>query len=201
MLNLLQLLDKFVLALIFWLVCFSSFSSGVELGISPPILVFNGNVGEKICSEYKILSDRKNISLILSDRWINEKELIKNIELYNLDGKVLGIEAVYDKKILINNKHNGEVCLRAKNGGSYYGVLIFSSENGNVGVGSWIIVNISKFEDIEDKGFITGRVIKDNNIKNFRSRILGALLILTTILLAGLFILIRKHLYRRITKK
>ncbi len=201
MLNLLQLLDKFILALIFWLVCFSSSSSGIELGISPPVLVFNGSVEEKICNEYNILSDREDISLILSDKWTNKKELIKNIELYNLDEKVFGIEAVYDKKILINNEYNGRICLSAKNGGSYYGVLIFSSENGNVGVGSWIIVNINKFEGAEDKGFITNRVIEDNNMKNFRSRILGSLLILTMMLLAGLFILIRKYLYRKITRR
>src|SRR3989338_5488495 len=142
MLSLLQLLDKFVLALVFWLVCFGSLSSGIELGISPPTLVFNGSVGEKICNEYRILADRGNISLILSDRWINKKELIKNLELYDLDGRVFGIEIVYDKKISISNEHNGKVCLSARNGGNYYGVLIFSSENGNVGIGSWIIVNI-----------------------------------------------------------
>ena len=195
MLSFLQLQDRLSAGFLFliFLVVFISFSSAFELGISPPVLVFEGNVRERVCRNISIFSDRTGISLLISDKWTNKKDLTRDIEFYNIDSSNLWIELNYNNKIIVDRKYEREVCLIAENNGLYQGLLTFDVRDRSLGLGSWILANITG-EDIRNKSLtnsITGFITGDSVFVIDKNGLLFLLFFLMSVLLASLVILIK----------
>ena len=155
-----QLPLKRILFLVIGLFFISS-SLALELGISPPILNFKGETGNEICREFKIFSDKEGLSLRLDDKWADKNTVSKDINDYIYDGKKFEIETKYYNKVILDKEYLGEICIKAKNRGIYYGLLKVNSENGNVGLGSWMIINVTEGNVITLEG-IQKRVIENH---------------------------------------
>ncbi|MDO8508993.1 MAG: hypothetical protein Q7S27_04895 [Nanoarchaeota archaeon] len=142
MLDFLQWPCKSCLLLIIGLFLITS-CSGLELGVSPPEIVFSGKQGDTICKEIKIFSD-KSVNLVLNDSWSEKKLISRNINDYNYNNKKFGITADYHKRAFVDGKYASIICLSGENSGRYYGLLKVNSENGNVGLGTWLVLNLSE---------------------------------------------------------
>lgn len=116
--------------------------SSVQLGISPSEIEFKGEVNEKICRDATIYSDYSG-SLNGEIRWMKEGQTGRDLKEYNFGEKALGIESEYPTSIFVDSEKKIKVCLMFQEPGQYSGALIYSTENSNVGVGSWIRVNIN----------------------------------------------------------
>ena len=170
---------------------FINFSCALELGISPPILVFEGHAGEKLCEKIVIFSDRNDISLVVDDKWTKSKILTRDISLYNKNSEELGITSIYSKRIFVENKYEERICFLAKENGRYQGLLSFDTKDKNLGIGVWVIVNASNDEN--HLSLITGKVSAVGNgiYEDFGSYSIF-LLVLMFLLLIALFVLIRR---------
>ena len=182
-----QLPLKLILFLFMGLFFISS-GLALELGISPPILSFKGETENKICKEFKIFSDREGLNLQLNNKWANKNTLSKDIKDYSYNGEKFEIETEYYDRIIVDKEYLGEICIKAKNKGIYYGLLEVNSQNGNVGLGSWMIANIT-----ENKRFrpITGKVIEQEFNKGLNWGIFYLVALMLSLLIM-LFILIRR---------
>ena len=182
-----QLPLKRILFLVIGLFFISS-SLALELGISPPILNFKGETGNEICREFKIFSDKEGLSLRLDDKWADKNILSKDINDYHYNEKKFGIGTEYYDRIIVDKEYLGKICIKAKNKGVYYGLLEVNSQNGNVGLGSWMIINIT-----ENKRFrpITGKVIEQGFNKGLNWGIFYLVALMLSLLIT-LFILIRR---------
>jgi len=127
----------FILLLIF----FVYFGEAYELGVSPQGIEFYGDTGEDICEKAAIFSRNYAGDVSVGDRWALDKNT--DVRNYNLSSSDIGLDLSYDRDFEINSNGNeNEVCLNAKYGGKYYGVLLFRGEDGSVEVGIWLYANI-----------------------------------------------------------
>lgn len=182
MLDSLQFQYKFFL-FIFSAIFFISASYALELGISPPILNFEGKSGNEICREFRIFSDREGLSLRLDDKWANKNSFSRDIKDYNYNGEKFGIETEYYGRVILDKEYLGEICIKAKNKGPYYGLLEVNSENGNVGLGSWMAVNISGDSNKIAFNKITGRAVSvENDLGNGFLVLIGVNILLVVVL-------------------
>lgn len=192
MLDSLQLQLRLILFLLIGIFLVSS-SFALELGMSPPILSFKGESGNEICREFKIFSDREGLSLRLDDKWANKNSFSKDISDYNYNSERFGIEIEYYDNVIVDKEYVGDICIKAKNKGIYYGLLRVNSENGNVGLGSWLIVNIDDESGrIKLDRSISGFVLGENSYVDFFNMLPFILLIFMVFLcLILLFLMIR----------
>lgn len=119
---------------------------GLELGVSPSSINLEGNVNEKICTNFTIYSDSSQwvkISMYLSDREG------RNLNDYNLNSAKKGIKFYGGGSV--NAPIKREICFEGNRGGSYNGLVKFEFINGLVEVGSWVVLDINGniFEKIE----------------------------------------------------
>ena|SRR3989344_332610 len=185
-----QLPLKRILFLVIGLFFISS-SLALELGISPPILNFKGETGNEICREFKIFSDKEGLSLRLDDKWADKNILSKDINDYHYNEKKFGIGTEYYDRIIVDKEYLGKICIKAKNKGVYYGLLEVNSQNGNVGLGSWMIINITKEHRINLKS-IKERVISENKINESFLIYFGIFLLIALFALILIFYLLTK---------
>ena len=179
---------------VFMVFFFISLSCALELGISPPILIFEGHAGEKLCESVKIFSDRDNINLVVDDKWTINKLPIRDLNFYNKNSKEIGITSFYSKRIFIEREYEGKICFLAREKGKYQGLLSFDTKDKSLGIGIWIIVNATNGKN--SLSLITGKVssIGNETYQNFWSYSIFLLLFMFLLLII-LFILIRRVYY------
>lgn len=182
MLDSLQLPLKLILLLVIG-ISFISSCLALELGISPPTLSFKGETRNEICREFKIFSDKEGLSLRLDDKWANKNTLSRDINDYIYNEEKFGIETKYYDKVILDKEYLGEICIKAKNKGIYYGLLKFNSENGNVGLGSWMIINVT------EGNIITLESIQKKVIENHLDFFIYLSIFLLIVLIAILYLL------------
>jgi len=186
---------KFLILFLF-IFLFISPIYGIELGISPGNINFKGNASEKICQNISIHTDYQG-KLIGEIKWVKDINLIKKIENYKSNSFEKGIEAEYSSIINVRKENIiSEVCLKANKSGNYYGAIIYKTEGGYAGVGSWIEVNINKNkENIPDTSLITGYfggMIEKQGMNNSLSLITIVIFIMLLIMLSVLLVIHRK---------
>jgi len=189
---------KFLLILII-ILFLVSLVSATKLGISPGNLIFNGSINEKICRNITINTDYKGI-LIGESKWIKEVKEKKDIKDYNLNQEDLGINLDYPTEINISeNNEIISVCITANKIGKYNGAIIYKTNGGYAGVGSWIEIDIKNNNktsgSIPITGFFSG--IKQNNEINSNLSLVSSIvfIMLTIMLLVLLFV------YKKVIKE
>jgi hypothetical protein len=160
--------------------------------LHPPKLDFSGNSDKQLCQKYSVFSDYRG-NLIGNLRW--SKKESKNLKDYNLNSSDLGIKTDFPDKIVSNNdKKDANICITFKDGGKYYGALLYNAENSPAGVGIWIYADVKgskngiNFTKISE---ITGNAVGSlknvvNDTKNQKALLVSS----TTLLLFVLFILL-----------
>ena len=171
-----------------------SFVSAVQIGISPPQIEFEGNVGEKICKTIKLFSEQEE-RFIGTDRWSNEKYFVKDINKYNINSSTIGIEFDYPRELISKEKSEIEICVKGDNPGEYYGAIIYST-NKSAAVGSWIILKVHGDKDgiknnTKETVFITGRIVGGTN-GNQSSFFFITLNLMSTVILSFILIVLLK---------
>lgn len=149
------------LILFYVLIFFLEFVSPLELGLSPAHFEIETNVGETACKNISLNSDRA-IVILVNNKWAKTES--RNLKDYNLSSENFGIE-VTEEKIFLDKKKETEVCFSGEKAGNFYGVILFESENGYAGVGSWVELNV--VAENKKSGLITGELIKDFGANNF----------------------------------
>ncbi len=193
MLDSLQLHLKLILFL-FIGIFFISLTFALELGMSPPILNFKGEGGNEICREFKIFSNREGLSLRLDDKWTNKNSFSKDIKDYSYNREKFGIEMEYYSRVVVDREYVGEICIKAKNEGIYYGLLSVNSENGNVGLGSWMVVDVGdESKRIKLDKSISGLVLGENFYAGFFN-ILPFILLISMVFLCLILLFLMSRL-------
>jgi hypothetical protein len=183
--------------ILFFLVFLSiSLVSGIELGLSPGDIKFNGNVGERICQNITIHTNYQG-KLIGENKWVKDINLVRKIENYKYNSQELGIVVDYQSEIDIKKEFlKSEICLTANKSGNYNGAIIYKTENDYAGVGAWIEVNINKNEENISKsflltGFFSG-IYENKGIKNNLSLISFVIFVMLLIMLSVLLVIYKK---------
>lgn len=171
--------------ILFFILFFSlSIVNASDLGIYPDELNFNGDIGEKICKEAIVFSSER-ISIELEDYWA-EGEAGREVAKYYQKSEFKGIEISYPERFYFKDKKEVKVCITGNIAGKFNGLLMFRGEN--VGIGTWIKVNIHR--SVLSK--ITGNTIYDLGEGNM----IGMMLFFTFILLMILgYLLFRTKKY------
>jgi hypothetical protein len=142
------------------------FSSSMEVGVSPGVLVLEANQNELVCKNFSLIGQDEIV--FLGDLFWSKVES-RNINDYKLKSEDMGIEGVYPK-----NASPGKniFCIKSKKEGNYHGVLKYKIENTNYGFLMWLDVNIEK--DPKTKIFfgenpiaVTRKIINPENKKIF----------------------------------
>jgi len=155
-------MKKFVL--LFGFLFLLSFSSALQLGVSPAHLNLSIGTNQKVCSKVIIDSD-KQITINLEDKW--NKIQNKNLSEYNFSAKEVGMEIFFPKSFLINGNKEIEICFLSKKSGKYYGIIFYSGD-GFAGVGQWVEIKTG-YNFLPNSLTMTGATIgvKKSNIKYF----------------------------------
>lgn len=119
-------------------------TSAFEFGVSPSELNFDGKENQKICKSVSVFSSLNKINISLEDKWAENENANKNINLYSISNEELNLELEYEKNFILNRKKEIDVCLTSKNAGNLKGILIFEALNKSLSIGIWINVNVSK---------------------------------------------------------
>lgn len=167
----------------------------LELGISPGNLEFSGNINERICNNITLNTDYKGY-LIGNTKWTDKKLEKREIKDYNLNAEELGIIIDYPEKLNVSEKiTKREICANLKKPGTYHGAITYKTEEGYAGVGSWMMLNISKNSN-ENSGIrkISGMAVSKEFFLNQSSIIKISIVIFMALLLilAGLLFKLKK---------
>ena len=154
------------------------FVSSATLSISPPQIDFIGNTNQQICRNISIKTNGTN-KLLGETRWAKEDYFERKLSKHNLSSEDLNLEVYFEKKLMVENKKETEICLKAKKEGNFHGLLLYRIEGKPVQIGIWIN---SSFEG-NSLMKITGNFVKTEEKSNF-------FLTLPVILLAVFLILI-----------
>ena len=149
MLNFMRLQLKWLFLFAFLLLLLVESSSGLELGVSPPRIVFDLTENAERCAEIKLISSERTLFMV-KDYWTNESRISRNISDYSDIGREIGINAKYLSNVFIENSKNFEVCFLANNEGFYQGVLLFEPEGKNLVLGVWVLLEVSREEEKAD---------------------------------------------------
>jgi hypothetical protein len=125
------------------LLCY--YGKGIEIGMSPNEIDFNGRANEAICRSFKLYSDG-DIRFIGETRWSTSGE--RNLNEYNLDERDIRVNVSFPRIIEIFRNKTGEICIIAKQRGKYSGALLYRAESYSAGVGSWIKADIDGGEEV-----------------------------------------------------
>jgi len=128
-----------IVAFLFVFIFLLSFSSALQIGVSPAHLTLSSEINKKVCSKVVVDSDRQ-ITINIEDKWGKIKS--KNINEYNFSAKDVGVEIFLPEPFSIDKTKEIEICFLTKKSGKYYGLISFNSGGGFVGVGQWIEINV-----------------------------------------------------------
>jgi hypothetical protein len=134
---------KFSFLFLFFILSISVCSCAT-LSMSPPQVDFQGNTGEKICSEFNIDVDG-NYLLLGEDRWAIEGYAERKLSKHNLDSAELGLTLFYPREITLENKTYLEVCIEGKKPGNFHGILLYGIKDKPIKVGIWMEVQLEGF--------------------------------------------------------
>src|SRR3989344_1868862 len=161
MLDSLRLLDR--ACLFFTIIMFFSLVSSLQIGISPEEVELNMSVGEKICANFDIKVKNYSGVIIVEDKWAKKGFMERDLSKHTYEGKDLGIDSGYEKKIEAMEEQEKEACFMAEKRGDYHGVLIYKTEIQGAGVGSWIVLHVEDNSTRSLKNIVqlTGNVVND----------------------------------------
>ena len=141
---------KIILALI--LLILIAEVSALKIGISPSKLYFRGQIGEELCKSLTFYSD-SSVSFTAKDKW-NPEKFSDVVGDYNLNSSEINLEVSYPDAFSFKSSKKADVCITSYTNKSYYGVLIYSVENGNSGIGILMKADFSgkgEFVDLEEE--------------------------------------------------
>ncbi len=159
-------------------------SSGVEIGVSPPELSLKGDVSEIICGKLSFFYSGETIILKINSFWAESSMKSRDIRDYQKNSSYYNLEFISSESFSIAKDLSFPICIKAKEEGFYSGLIVLSVENKNVGVGTWLSLNITEKMDKRSSSLITGNAILDklgNNkpLSLFLVSIIAELLLLT----------------------
>ncbi|MEK6910943.1 MAG: hypothetical protein AABW82_04165 [Nanoarchaeota archaeon] len=164
------------------------FVSGVEIGVSPPELIFSDSVGES-CQEIKIMSEDK-LLFNLEDKW-NTISNSRSPVFYTGNSDEAGVVVSYERQVVVSDGFKiVKVCLKSVEEGKKHGILIFESNGASLGVR--IQVKSEENKEIERLIGITGGVVNNDgdNIFFEGNRIVLYLLLFDLVLFVVLIYLL-----------
>ena len=168
-------MTNYIFLLLFILLVSMGFSEAQGMKISPAKSNLNMNIGAINCTTVFVLPDKNTT---IETRW-SQKESYK-ITDYEFASNDIGLwtnwtKIEYGKYLL---------CFRAKQGGEFYGAIIFGIENGAIKMGSWIKLSIENPNLLKSVSLITGSVVNnDKHVEVWLGLIFLLLLIITFILI------------------
>jgi hypothetical protein len=155
-------------------ICFSIFLilslniiESLEMGIKPLELKLNGFTREKICSNITL---NGNSELTIQAKWGEENSQDLTRYTQTSEEKEIKLEKISQTFLNSPNKTVVEICIIAKNSGSYYGALMFKYENSNLGIGNWVTLNVTPANSTITK--ITGFVGKELDLTKVNGKLL-----------------------------
>ncbi|MBX4196422.1 hypothetical protein KW805_02445 [Candidatus Pacearchaeota archaeon] len=178
---------------VFLLIVLLPLSSGLEFGVSPPVIHFEGTAGELLCTNVSVSADAYPLNLALSDRWgtiVGER----SISRYSHASGEKGLDVFYPLSMTLIGPDSFPVCLRSSQAGTYAGLLIIDVVDSKVMVGSWIEASVSPEKT---RSFLTGFGVEDSGGQRFLYWELGILVILAC-LFAILIVATRKRISKKV---
>lgn len=176
---------KFALLFIFILF---PLSSAIQLSISPSEIFLNASTDSFVCKKIKIFCQDCNDSFSISTKWQKNPKNTRELSDYSEESHVMHISVISESKIYAKEKRETEICFSAKNAGIYHGAVLLKPENSNIGIGSWIILDVKR--EYPRILSITGNIIGSSQ----NNSILTIMFILISLLLFILLVLLRKKL-------
>lgn len=164
------------------------FVSGVEIGVSPPELIFSDSVVES-CQEIKIMSEDK-LLFNLEDKW-NTISNSRSPVFYTSLSDEAGLIVSYERQVVVSDGFKiVKVCLKSVEEGKKQGILFFESNGASLGVR--IQVKSEENKEIERLIGITGGVVNNDgdNIFFEGNRIVLYLLLFDLVLFVVLIYLL-----------
>lgn len=141
---------------------FMSFVSSIDVGVSPPELVFSDSENEE-CKEVKVMSDDKRL-FNLNDKW-NTISNSRSPVFYTGESDEAGIVVSYEKQVVVNNGLSiVNVCLKNVEKGNKRGILFFDSNGASLGVR--IEVKSRENKEINREIGITGNIVNNDEYKS-----------------------------------
>jgi len=111
-------------------------ASAYELGMSPPRIALEGEVGMPLCTTVAVFSKDYRGLIVLSDHWSRTGG--NNGATYMLSADEVRIAPEYSSSFFLNGSQEEIVCFTALRDGTARGLLLATTSAGNVEVGAWI---------------------------------------------------------------
>src|SRR3989338_951655 len=111
-------------------------ASAYELGMSPPRIALEGEVGMPLCTTVAVFSKDYRGLIVLSDHWSRTGG--NNGATYMLSADEVRIAPEYSSSFFLNGSQEEIVCFTALRDGTARGLLFATTSAGNVEVGAWI---------------------------------------------------------------
>lgn len=112
----------------------------ISISISPPIVNLVSEVNKKVCVNFSISSD-KTVYFSIENLWSMKKEN-NEFKDYNLSSQEVLIESDYPKEIGVYSKEEVGFCVKAKNAGTYRGIVLFKSSEGTGAIGTLVRLRV-----------------------------------------------------------
>lgn len=171
------------IVLFFILIFLLNLVNAFSLQASPDEIFIETTVGEKICKDITLFVSEES-EVIIADRWAEEGFNEKVLTAHDLSSDDLLITPSYQKEFNVKKEEKVSFCFSAKKEGFYHGILLIKGKGYPVGIGVWVNFNVTKRSTL-----FTGLAINETKQKNPS---LIFLLIFVVIVLAEVFILVRK---------
>jgi len=142
---------------LFFSIILLSFLSASTLGISPAEIKISEKQNQIVCENFTIFAEG-NSQFSGELKW--SKEDSKNLNEYTLSSEELNINASFPKEIRAGKY---QICISAKNKKNYFGALIYKMKNSSYAIGTWVKLNISRDNSVQEIFSITGNAIKEFN--------------------------------------
>jgi hypothetical protein len=128
----------FLIILIFLLI---DIASSLGITMYPAEIYFYEHSKNNICKNYTLEANKETV-LIGKLLWLDSIEGYKKLEKYKNSSNEFNIKSKFKNNLLVFEKKEYELCLNFNKKGNYEGALVYFSENGYAGIGSWIHAKI-----------------------------------------------------------
>lgn len=164
----------------FILIIFSiSFFSASTLGISPGTIKISEKTNEIACRNFTLMGE-ENYIFNGEIKWSGKNS--RNLIDYTISSDKLKI----DSQIPFGIKSGTyQICFSSKTAGNYYGALKYKMNNSSYGIGTWVELNVSGENNVQNILSLTGEAINNFDYGKI-------FLFIPILLLITLFFLLRK---------
>lgn len=115
-------------------------TGGLEIGVSPAEVFFEGDIGERMCEEVRVFTGFGEEIFEVSDFWSlsDERKLGEHV----FSSEEFGLNVRYEERVRVFGDEIVEICISGQERGKFHGIILFRELNGAIGIGSWLNVGI-----------------------------------------------------------